>query len=88
LIFLLVYDPVHSTYRPAVFPDSHDCAYWGDSSRGRKGHNYLCDARSEASWLRNELGSSYGKYSENPILLIHPFVIVRGLLILLLLSLM
>ncbi|WP_147411632.1 lecithin retinol acyltransferase family protein [endosymbiont GvMRE of Glomus versiforme] len=72
-VYLLVYDPVYNTSRPVVFPTSSDCAYWGDSSRGRKGHNYLSDARSEANWLRDELASSYGKYRDNPMLLIHPY---------------
>jgi len=72
-VYLLAYDPAYRSSYPAVFPKSYDCSYWGDSSRGRKGHNYLSDARSEASWLRDELTSSYGKYSDNPILLIHPY---------------
>lgn len=71
-VFLLVYDPVYSTYRPAVFPESYNCSYWGDSSRGRKGHYNSYDAKSEASWLRGEL-AYYGKYYDNPILLIHPY---------------
>jgi Lecithin retinol acyltransferase len=33
----------------------------------------LSDAESEASWLRGELVSSYGRYGDNPILLIHPY---------------
>jgi hypothetical protein len=69
-VFLLAYDPAYSTHRPAVFPESSDCGYWGEKSRGR--HSYLSDAKNEASWLRNELNGSYGKYSDNPILLIHP----------------
>lgn len=72
-VFLLVYDPVYSSYKPAVFPESYDCSYWGDNSRGRKAHNYLSDAKSEANWLRSELSGSYGKYVDNPILLINPY---------------
>lgn len=71
-VFLLVYDPIYSTYKPAVFPESYDCSYWGDNSRRRGSHNYSSDAKSEASWLRGELIGDYGKYSDNPILLIHP----------------
>lgn len=72
-VFLLVYDRVYRTDRPAVFPESYDCSYWGDGSRGRKNHGNPSDAKSEASWLRNELEKGYGKYHDNPILLIHPY---------------
>jgi len=69
----LVYDLAYRSSRQEVFPESRDCSYWGDSSRGRKGHSSLYDAKSEASWLRDELAGSYGKYSDNPVLLIHPY---------------
>ncbi|RIA79019.1 hypothetical protein C1645_841772 [Glomus cerebriforme] len=55
-VFLLVYVKENDIVK--VFPESYDCSYWGDSSRGRKAHNYLSDAQSEAGWLRSELEST------------------------------
>ncbi len=70
-VFLLVYDSVHSTWSPAVFPTDNSCNYWGESSREK--HTYLSDARSEANWLREELTYSWRKGYDNPILVIHPY---------------
>ena len=70
--FLLVYDPVYSTYQPAVFPVDKDCDYWG-KGRGRGKWTYLSGARGEAKWLREELKDTYKEYGKNPILLIHPY---------------
>jgi len=69
-VFLLVYDPVYSTNRPAVFPESYDCSYWGECSRGK--FSSLSSAKGEASWLRDKLISSGSKYYDNPIIIINP----------------
>ena len=76
-VFLIVVDRKPNAYGRVqsneifVFPKEHNCSYWGEHSR--KQHNYLSDAKSEASWLRIELSSGYGKYHDHPILLIHPY---------------
>lgn len=58
------------SYQVRTFPHNHSCNYWGEYSREE--HNSSYDARSEASWLRRELSKGYGRYHDNPILLIHP----------------
>lgn len=70
-VFLLVYDLVYSTYKPAKFPVDNDCNYWGRKSRGK--HSSLSDAEKEAYWLRDGLIWSISEYNKNPILLIHPY---------------
>jgi len=67
--FLLVYVKEDNSVK--VFPHDSSSNYWGEHSR--KQHNYLSDAKSETSWLRNELSKGYGKYYDNPILLINPY---------------
>jgi hypothetical protein len=69
-VFLLVYDPTYHSEKPAVFPESYDCNYWGEKIRGK--HVSLSDASSEAWIIRNELDYVEKKNYHNPILLIHP----------------
>ena len=68
--FLLVYDPVYSTYQPAVFPVDKDCNWWGGKNRGK--FSSLSSAKDEAEWLSHRL-LGCGILGSNPILLLHPY---------------
>ena len=72
-VFLVVYDnfqkkgEIKEDLNFWVFPSNHSQNCWGmEGNNSRKGHNYLCDAQSEASWLRGKLTC------DNPILYVHP----------------
>jgi len=62
-VFLLVLD---EDGQVRIFPADTDNKKWGEYNN-RQSHNYLYSAKEEAEWLREKL-----KYSDNPILLIHP----------------